>query len=142
MSSRWIVAKSTRSEMFSAKYYVFLFLTSNLLLPAFLLSPLLVFEQTQLLYGALLILNILGLGFTWRYNSSTRLSFLNGLEIVARSNMSGCANLTMLYIFPVLLIAYYTALFNALIGLKKGKKFTEQKWIRIVDEYEATRLFQ
>ncbi len=127
---------------FTPKYYIFVFLTLIILIPLIILSPMLIFQQTQVFYILLLIANVLGMVFTWRRNSSKHLSFLKGLEIITKANMSGCANLTMIYIFPVLLIAYSTAFFNAVLGLKKGKKFTEQKWIQVVDEYEVLSPFR
>ena len=67
------------------------------------------------------------------------MSFLKGLEIVAGANMSGCVNLTMIYLLPVLLMAYGVAALNAVVGLKKGKAYAEQKWSEEVARHEAVR---
>lgn len=127
---------------FSPKYYIFVFLLLIFVLPAIFLSPMLIFKQTQILYLFLVIANLCGVEFTAQRNSSKPLSFLKGLEIITKANMSGCANLTLLYIFPVLVTAYSIAFFNALVGLKQGKQFTEQKWIQLVDEYQALAPFR
>jgi hypothetical protein len=124
----------------SAKFYVFLFIVMILLVPAFFCLPLMIVIPT--LYWGLLIVNALVLVFVWFYTSSSRLSFPRGLELLIRPNMSGCANLTMIYLFPMLFMVYCIASFNAFAGLKKGKIYTERKWIEEVSKYEAIHQYR
>jgi hypothetical protein len=124
----------------SAKFYGFLFIGMILLVPVLICLPLTIVSPA--LYWGLLLVNVFILVFVWSYNSSPRLSFLKGLEIIARTNMSGCANLTMMYLFPMLFIVYCVALFNATVGLKRGKTYTERKWIEEVDKYEALQQYR
>ena len=118
----------------SAKNYVFLFIATVLVGPAFIFLPLL---EIRILYWGLVIVNALVLTFVGFYNSSSRLSFLGGLEFIIGIHMSGCVNLTMIYLFPILFMVYCVAFFNAAVGLKKGKTYTERKWIEEVSKYEA-----
>ena len=57
----------------SAKNYVFLFIATVLVGPAFIFLPLL---EIRILYWGLVIVNALVLTFVGFYNSSSRLSFL------------------------------------------------------------------
>ena len=123
--------------MISAKFYVILFIFILLVLPSFIAIPFDVIIGFPAIDCGLMILNVLILAFVWKYNSSPHLSFTKGLEIISNANMSGCVNLTMIYLIPILFIVYFTALINAIVGLVKGKKYTERKWIDEVSKHEA-----
>ncbi len=123
--------------MISAKFYVVLFIFLLLIVPAAISIPFESMEGFSTYYCGWMVLNVLVLAFVWVYNSSPRLSFTKGLEIISNANMSGCANLTMIYLIPILFIVYFMALVNAAIGLVKGKKYTEGKWIEEVSKYEV-----
>ena len=43
--------------------------------------------------------------------SSKELGFIRGIDIIAESSMSGCANITILYLPPLLVIVYLLALY-------------------------------
>jgi len=87
--------------------------------------------------GVLLTAVNVGLLFAvWRRCNSQTVSFFDGLETICRCQMSGCANLTAMYLFPSLTIVYLQAVFFTLMGLKRGKKYTEQKWRELVREHE------
>ena len=122
-----------------AKAYVIMFILLLLCVPAVLCAPFESFQEVKAIYCGLMIANALGLVFVWFFNSSPRLSFPMGLETIVSANMSGCANLTMLYLFPVLFIVYILAFYNAIAGLVKGKKHTERKWVEEVARYEVLR---
>ena len=122
--------------MIPGKFYVVLFIFILLVIPNVISFPLEAIGFSNL-YCALMILNVLILAFVWVYNSSPQLSFIKGLEIISNANMSGCANLTMVYLFPILFIVYFVAFINAVVGLVKGKKYTERKWIDEVNKQEA-----
>jgi hypothetical protein len=121
----------------SRKFYVFAFLPLVVLIPALVLSPLLVLPGTAWLYFLLLALDVVLLARVWRRSGSRRLTFFQGLQIIAGTYMSGCANLTALYLYPAMAGAYLTAVNNMLVGLRKGKEYARQTWIRLVNQYEA-----
>ena len=89
---------------------------------------------------AVLVVNGLLLICVWRRCSSRALSFFEGLEMIASGMMSGCANITLIYMYPNLTIVYIRALFHTIAGLKKGKQHTEQTWIRLVRRQPTYRL--
>jgi hypothetical protein len=122
-----------------AKLYVVMFLVAILLLPLVIFFPVLIFERLTGLYWALLVGNAILLAVTWHYNSGPRLSFFTGLEIITRTFMSGCANLTMLYLYPALVMAYSLAVANAMRGLRLGRSYTQEQWLLVVREYEIVR---
>jgi len=123
--------------MIPAKFYVILFIFIFLVIPSFVSIPFDAIIGFPAFDCGLTILNVLVLAFVWIYNSSSRLSFTKGLEIISNVNMSGCANLTMIYLIPILFVVYFVALINAIVGLVKGKKYTERKWIEEVSKHEA-----
>jgi len=71
---------------------------------------------------------------SWR-TSSKRLSFFAGLTHVARSQMTGCANITILIVIPTLCALYIAALLLTLVGLIKGKVWTEDRWYNAVSRF-------
>ncbi len=64
--------------------------------------------------------------------SSMELSFFRGLDIISGRSMSGCANITIVYLFPLLLVVYLVALFHCLISVFRGRLYAQQRWIRVV----------
>ena len=86
------------------------------------------------------VANVLLLIWVWRRCSSRALTFFEGLEMISSNMMSGCANITLVYIFPNLAIVYLQTIFHTVVGLKNGKKYTEQKWIKLVYKYPKYRL--
>jgi len=61
----------------------------------------------------------------WINNKTAEISFWKGLCLICSQMMSGWANATLLYIFPMLFIAYFI--------LVKGKEYIQMKWIKLVD---------
>jgi len=135
---------------FSAKYYVIIFLILAFISPLIIFFPIIIFGDIffsdllpcLIFYLGFFILNIIGMVFTFRYNSSSRLSFFKGLEIITSANMSGCGNLTAIYIYPFLFTVYCMAVFNAIMGLFKGKVYTEKKWLDEVSNHETIHRFR
>ncbi len=68
----------------------------------------------------------------WKRNSSPEMPLLDGLGAIATRMMSGCFPLTFLYIFFPLTVVMLIATGFALVGLVKGKRYTEQKWSGLV----------
>ncbi len=54
--------------------------------------------------------------------------------------MSGCANITILYAVPAILIVYLISIYNAFLGMFYGKRFAEDKWLNIVLWFYNRRL--
>ena len=64
--------------------------------------------------------------------TSSELSWWKGLRVICASYMSGCANITILYIFPLLLVYYVRMIWATYMGVFKGKKHTQQWWLKTV----------
>jgi hypothetical protein len=86
----------------------------------------------QTLLWPVLIVNTLSGILVWYYNSLDELSFFKGLSVICGSLMSGCANITLLYLPFVLIVVFIIAAFNTLIGLFKGREYTQNKWGSLV----------
>jgi hypothetical protein len=67
------------------------------------------------------------------------MSFFAGLETISSCLMSGCFPLTVIYIFPILMVVYIIALFNTCVGLVKGKTYTQERWIGLVNWFRKLR---
>ena len=100
--------------------------------------PYLLFEPLadhQLFVWLLLIVNI-GLAALVRfYTTSITISFFHGFSLIASSMMSGCANITLLYVPPVLAVIYLEAVIQTLIGLSRGRVYTQVWWVRRVSGF-------
>jgi hypothetical protein len=75
----------------------------------------------------------------WRYTSSPVLSFMAGMDIISGRLASGCANLTILYLIPFLLILYVVFIFITFIGLFKGRVYVQNAWIRFISRFVERR---
>ncbi len=56
-------------------------------------------------------------------------AYYSGLESQSVRFSSGCANLTILYIFPVLFAYHVVAVWVTAVGLRKPKSATQTQWI-------------
>lgn len=68
-----------------------------------------------------------------RNNKTSKITFWEGLSIICSATMSRFAKITILYIFPVLFFTYFIVLGNTIIGLFKGKEYTQAKWLKVID---------
>lgn len=102
--------------------YAFVFIVLILAWPFSLLNNLWIF-------GACLIVNAIIFGITVYFTSSRRLSFWRGLKLLCDPYLSGCANITFIYIFFILIFYYVCAVFATGLGVYKGKTYTEDWWI-------------
>ena len=68
---------------------------------------------------------------TWSV-SSRSLSFWLGLRIICGSYESGCANITVIYIFPLLAVYYIRMIWATWMSFQKGKSHAENWWIETV----------
>ena len=78
------------------------------------------------------ILNIALLAFVWTRCNLPGLSLWDGLKVISSRSMSGCANITILYIYPLLFYIYVVAAYHSLIGLFQGAEYTRERWLRLV----------
>ena len=63
------------------------------------------------------------------------LSFIDGLTLISGSLMSGCANLTIIYIFPLLFLVYAVCVVVTGLGLLLGKTYTENSFLAVVQRF-------
>lgn len=78
------------------------------------------------------VLNVALIVFTWRRCSSPQLSYWGGMNIIAVSMMSGCANITILYAPLVVLAAYFLSGSYALLGLLPSQPPAAERWFKLV----------
>lgn len=81
--------------------------------------------------GCLLINTAIFLGVA-HCTTSSKLNFWQGLRLLCSAYMSGCANITILYIFFVLLFYYIRMIGATLVGIRKGKTYVENQWLKII----------
>ena len=80
-------------------------------------------------------LGVLNLGlfvFVWRSCSTPRCSYWRGLNIIAGSLMSGCANITILYAPAVLGVVYLISLVYAVRGFVDRERPAGPRWEALV----------
>lgn len=77
-------------------------------------------------FWPIFIINAVVALLVYNYNSSPELSFFKGLQVISGSMMSGCANITLLYLPFVLIVVYFGAAFNTLLGLINGRRYTQE----------------
>jgi hypothetical protein len=119
--------------MVPSKTYSYLLVLVVTLWPLFLLL-----NNTPLWKIAMLIALSIGLlALVWHYCTSKEDSFVNGLAVIAASLSSGCANITILYLLPFLIIVYLIFVFHTIIGLGSGRHYTQHQWAKFTDKYYA-----
>jgi hypothetical protein len=87
--------------------------------------------------GVLIALNSVLWALVWKSCSTPKNSFLNGLGVIAAALSSGCANITILYVLPFLVIVYVIFIFYSLIGLFRGPQYPQAIWTRFTGQYYA-----
>jgi hypothetical protein len=97
---------------------------------------------TDLAIGILMIVAFNLILFTAYATSSRQLSYFRGLDIIAASFMSGCANLTLLYIVPVLFLIQLWALMYSFVATIAGRRFSQHRWILLVNSFYERRTGQ
>jgi len=76
--------------------------------------------------------DVILLGFVWWATTNRDFNFWTSLLLIARRNQSGCFNLTVIYMVPLLLVMYVIGIVLSVIGIKAGKAWVERTWVRIV----------
>ena len=119
--------------MVTTKTYAYLLTLLVTLWPLFLLftaMPLLKILMLIALSAALWVL-------VWKFCSSPEVSFINGLSVISATMTSGCANVTVIYLLPFLVIVYLIFVFHTIVGLVRGRQYTQDKWIQFTNRYYA-----
>lgn len=79
-----------------------------------------------------LFINAILFGTTiWRL-SSRELTYFSGLSSVGNRLESGCINLSIFYAIPILMLLCTFSVGIMLIGLLKGKRWSEERWIMVI----------
>lgn len=92
------------------------------------------FLQNPWLFGICLLINTIIFISVIYATSSNRLSFWKGIRRIVIPYMSGYANLTIVYVFFILLFHYIKAIYTTIIGVFKGKSYVEIWWSETVDK--------
>jgi hypothetical protein len=72
--------------------------------------------------------------------SSTELNFVYGIDVIAGSSMSGCANITIIYLPPLLVFVYLIALFYSVVSLFQGRAYSQGRWLALVEGFRKRSL--
>lgn len=121
--------------------YVAIFLFLLFLWPFVLFEEPVIYERSILPWLVLGVNTFLAI-LVWRRSSVPELTFPQGLDIISNSMMSGCANITILYLPLILIVVYVLALHNTLRGLVRGKAFTQERWNNLVRWFNKHSLRQ
>lgn len=84
------------------------------------------------IYLALSIINLTLFICVSYFIHSQELAAWEGLRLLCSCFMSGCANITILYIFFVLFCYYILAVIKTFQGFCKGREFTQKWWVETV----------
>jgi hypothetical protein len=119
--------------MVTAKGYAYLLTALVILWPLFLLLASVPLWKILFLIALSAGLWIL----VWKYASSRETPFLNGLGVISATMFSGCADFTVIYLLPFLVVVYLIFVVHTLIGLVRGQQYTQEKWIHFTSRYYA-----
>ena len=107
------------------------------------LWPLLLFEKFGLpITASALAVNALLASGVWYLTTSKRLSYFAGLHVITLSFMSGCANITALYIVPVLLGIHLLGLYYSVRALGAGRSYSQERWYALANSFHKRRTGQ
>ena len=81
------------------------------------------------------VLNLILLYFTFKYIKIDNLDFDDQFCAIAEHYMTGCANITIVFIFPVLFYYYLYAMIYTVQGLLKGKQYTRDNWSLVIQQF-------
>lgn len=80
--------------------------------------------------------------FVWVSCSTTECSYWRGLNIIAGSMMSGCANITILYAPFVLIAVYLISIVYAIQGLLSEQHPAGPRWENLVLRFYEHRIWR
>lgn len=87
-----------------------------------------------------LVVNAALAGFVIVRCSSRQVGFVRGIDIVAASSMSGCANITILYLPLLLIVVYLIAVFHSIASIWLGREHSQRRWASLVEGFHKRRL--
>jgi DnaJ C terminal domain len=90
------------------------------------------FSAYPAIFYPLLVINTAIFIAVTYFTHSRELSFWRGLRFLCGSFMSGCANLTIFYIFFILAFYYIRAIIATFDGVRKGRVYSQNWWIDTV----------
>jgi len=117
--------------MVTAKIYAYMLALVVTLWPLFLLLTPMPLFKILLLIALSVALWVL----VWKFCDSPQGSFIIGLSIIAATMRSGCADLTIIYVLPYLIVVYLIFIFHTVIGLVRGPQYTQGKWYKFTARY-------
>ncbi len=80
------------------------------------------------------VINFVIFALTHYCTKSEGLTLNYGLIEICESGQSGCANITFVYMVPLLFIAYLLAVVATFRSFFKGRRFSQERWIAIVSK--------
>jgi hypothetical protein len=83
----------------------------------------------------LTLLSIVLFIFVWKRVSSQECTLLLGFEVISTKLASGCANISILYLPPFLMIVYLICLFYAIVSTWSGKTHAQTWWLKFIYKF-------
>ena len=80
----------------------------------------------------ILLLNSIVAINSWYQCSSRELPYFAGLNAISASLMSGCANITLLYLPFILIYVYLKSIYYSVFGLYHGRWNAQRRWQTLV----------
>lgn len=84
--------------------------------------------------------NLAVLFFVRSRTETEELGLIRGFDLIAGSCMSGCANITILYLPPLMLMIYALVLLRSVLSLSRGRAYSQDRWIGLVESFVKNRI--
>lgn len=117
--------------MVTSKIYAYLLALVVTLWPLFLLLTSMPLFKILLLIALSIALWVL----VWKFCDSPQASFMNGLSVISATMRSGCADITIIWVLPFLVAVYLIFVFHTVVGLVRGRQYTQEKWLKFTARY-------
>lgn len=85
------------------------------------------------------IINTLLIFLVWYFCSQPGMPFFRALGVISASVQSGCIQMTVMLMPWFLAFALSVALYFTIIGLFKGRSYTQERWMKFVTKQFVTR---
>lgn len=111
-------------------FFVFVSFVLILFYPLFFLLGIV----SPLVIILLMIINVgLFIFFLYYYYYFNFFNFYDSFRIIIAPTLSGCANITLLYAVPLIIILYIYGLLLSLTGIFKGREYSLFNWYRLIN---------
>jgi hypothetical protein len=87
-----------------------------------------------------LVINISVLFFVRSRTETEELGLIRGFDLIAGSCMSGCANITILYLPLLMLSIYALILIRSVLSLVWGREYSQERWTGLVESFVRNRI--